>query len=290
LKKYAASAAACLAVLALQACGAARAPVPAPTIWAPAPAETPPAPAPAETSPAPAPAETPPPPAPAPPVPPPPPNPAAPPPKLSQSAPAIAPKHRQTPAWTGGAVRAAGITVQASTPPAGYGLYVYELPGDQVAAPILDAIEQFNCADLEQTSAPGQDPSKSAIMVLPVKTAAAGPPVIDLALSHELLADTVAKPDFAQVYVVIASAPVAPQDQPSPQRPAITSIIKIGYIAPPLVESWLVRLRDQIEAGHIASPADFDLKIRSVMTVVGAAGIFIGIQSAKAAQPSAACQ
>jgi hypothetical protein len=191
--------------------------------------------------------------------------------------------------WQGGEVLGVGVTRQAPSPGGGYGLYVYQLPGDQVPADTLTAIADFNCTGLAGVTGAQRQSPAVAVMVLPELSAApgGGPAKIDLALAHQFLVTNVAHPDFGKVYVVVSGAPLAAGAAFNP--PAGEKIIELPFLAPAQINTWLSRLRVDLENGDIASPYDFDLKLQSALFVVGSAGELVGISFAYASPPPS-CQ
>jgi len=205
-------------------------------------------------------------------------------------APAFAASAPSPQTWHGGVVRELGVTSSKPFADSGYGLYVYQLPGTQVRADVLAAIEHFNCAELHPVLASEHNSQAVALMVLPVyqTSLTAGVPHIDLSLSADFLNTAITDPDPTAVYIVITGTPIRDLHR----HLAGTSFfaIKLGFLAPPFVENWLSRLRQNIEQDNITSPRALDLKLRSVFWQIGSAGELIGVNPAYAASPETACQ
>lgn len=189
------------------------------------------------------------------------------------------------------AVRGGEVTAAAPQPPAGYGLYLYILPGRRVDDATLAAIARAHCARLLPSRvgllarSAGDERRATALFVLPVRegTPRGTATHVDVALAHDLLRLRLPAFDPADVHVLATAAPLIDATARPDDR-----IIRLARMAPPFMAEWLLRLADQVEAGRMGTPDELDLRLRSVLWRIGAAGSLVGIQPA-AAQDGPAC-
>jgi hypothetical protein len=218
-------------------------------------------------------------------VPPPPPPPEVAAPAPLAVAPAPVELRAAFPAWHAGSVVQFNITAAAPTPPPGFGLYIYQLPGDLVPPATLAALENFNCADLMHAARGLPAAPATALMLLPVQT---GGQRVDQALAAALLDDYVASPDMRKIYIIISSRPL--RLTPGQRAEQDLDRIQLPFLAPPLVETWLIQLRDRIAQGDITTPHAFVYQLRSFFYYAGNERQLLGIAPAFADTPLPACQ
>lgn len=181
----------------------------------------------------------------------------------------------------GGHLRSSAVSAGSPLPMPGFGLYVYVLPGIEVAQAMVDALSKYH--DCLMSTVASEPKRSVALVLLPVKHELGGDKV-DVQLAHAFLqAMPMTNIDEKEVYFVATNRPLH-LDSPT----AGTEVIKLGRIAPAYVAPWLVEFQENIERGEITRPSDWVPRLKSAGLIVSSVGTLFGIKPANAA--SSACQ